>query len=162
MGNGDPCARSSSPSRWDQVRRAGCKIEMAVENGLLILMVLVVFVQVGLRYLLNASLDWAEELARMAFVWLVFLGAMTALRRQVHLGVDLLVRVLPASVTCWIERVVRLCLVVTLALFVYYGTTLAVDGYIIRTPVLTIPWTYIYAAVPLSALGMLLQLVRRR
>ena len=161
MSTREPTVQSLQTSRWDRLRKSASQIEIVVENGLLVLMVLVVFVQGALRYLFNASLDWAEELARIAFVWLVFLGAMTALGHQAHLGVDVLVRVLPPDLARWADRVVRLCLMVTLTLFVYYGTAMAVDGYIIRTPVLAFPWTYIYATVPVSALGMLLQLLRK-
>ncbi|GEN28342.1 hypothetical protein HVA01_19880 [Halovibrio variabilis] len=47
------------------------------------------------RALFNHSLPWADELARMLFVWLVFIGAAAAFSRYEHIAVDALVRRLP-------------------------------------------------------------------
>ena len=37
--------------------------------------------QVFFRYVLNASLSWSEELTRLLFVWLTFLGFGLAAQR---------------------------------------------------------------------------------
>lgn len=47
------------------------------------------------RALFNNSLPWADELARMLFIWLVFIGAAAAFSRYEHIAVDALVRRLP-------------------------------------------------------------------
>lgn len=47
------------------------------------------------RALFNHSLPWADELARMLFIWLVFIGAAAAFSRYEHIAVDALVRRLP-------------------------------------------------------------------
>lgn len=47
------------------------------------------------RALFNHSLPWADELARMLFIWLVFVGAAAAFARYEHIAVDALVRRLP-------------------------------------------------------------------
>ncbi len=47
------------------------------------------------RALFNYSLPWADELARMLFIWLVFIGAAAAFSRYEHIAVDALVRRLP-------------------------------------------------------------------
>ena len=146
-------------SRWNRIRDLIYQFEAAVENTLLIVMVLLVCVQTGLRYFLHISLDWAEDVSRVSFVWLVFLGAMTALRSGSHMGVDILTRFLPGYAARWAERVGTLCVTATLILFIYYGTALCLNSYILRTPVLGLPWTYVYAVVPLSAFGMLLTLL---
>ena len=54
-----------------------------------------VFGNVVLRYGFNSGLTASEELSRLFFVWLTFLGAVVALREHGHLGVDTLVRRLP-------------------------------------------------------------------
>ncbi len=57
----------------------------------LLLMVVLVFGNVVLRYAFNAGITISEELARWLFVWLTFLGAVAALVEHGHLGTDLLV-----------------------------------------------------------------------
>lgn len=148
--------------RGGRIRERLLQLEAAVENTLLVIMVVIVCAQAVLRNVLSISLDWGEDVSRVAFVWLVFLGAMTALRAGAHMGVDVLVRFLPAPAARWVDRVGRLCIMAALLVFIYYGTRLSLNSYIIRTPVLGLPWTYIYAVVPLSALGMLVTLLGKR
>jgi TRAP-type transport system small permease protein len=59
-------------------------------------MVVLVFTNVVLRYVFNSGIATSEELSRWLLVWLTFLGAIVALREHAHLGVDTLVRALPA------------------------------------------------------------------
>lgn len=60
-------------------------------------MSLAVFLNVILRYIFDSGLTWSEEISRYFFVWLVFLGAIAALKDKMHLGVDLVVKALPRN-----------------------------------------------------------------
>ncbi|MBZ9655595.1 TRAP transporter small permease [Phyllobacterium lublinensis] len=60
-------------------------------------MVVLVFGNVVLRYAFNAGITYSEELSRIFFVWLTFLGAVVAMREHAHLGMDSLLRRLPPS-----------------------------------------------------------------
>lgn len=53
-------------------------------------MVVLVFGNVVLRYMFNSGIVAAEELARLLFVWMVFLGATLALRTKQHIGLEML------------------------------------------------------------------------
>jgi TRAP-type C4-dicarboxylate transport system permease small subunit len=64
--------------------------------ALLAAMVVLVFGNVVLRYAFNTGITYSEELSRIFFVWLTFLGAVVAMREHAHLGVDSLLRRLPA------------------------------------------------------------------
>ena len=63
----------------------------------LAVMVMLVFGNVVLRYVFNSGIAISEELSRWLLVWLTFLGAIVALRQHAHLGVDTLIRALPAQ-----------------------------------------------------------------
>lgn len=58
-------------------------------------MVLVVFLQVLTRYLLDIALIWSEEIARLLFISLIFIGAAVLARRREHLTVTVFVDLLP-------------------------------------------------------------------
>jgi TRAP-type C4-dicarboxylate transport system permease small subunit len=58
----------------------------------LAVMVILVFGNVVLRYAFNTGISVSDELSRLLFVWMVFLGAAVTLCEQAHLGVDTLVR----------------------------------------------------------------------
>lgn len=55
-------------------------------------MLVLVFGNVVLRYAFNTGIPVSDELSRLLFVWMVFLGAAVTLYEQAHLGVDTLVR----------------------------------------------------------------------
>lgn len=63
----------------------------------LLLMVVLVFGNVVLRYGFNRGITLSEELSRWLFVWMTFLGALVALRNHAHLGTDSLVARLPVA-----------------------------------------------------------------
>jgi TRAP-type C4-dicarboxylate transport system permease small subunit len=64
---------------------------------LMVAMVVMVFGNVVLRYGFNSGINISDEMARYCFVWLTYIGAMVAMREGGHLGVDTLVKRLPAG-----------------------------------------------------------------
>lgn len=58
---------------------------------------LVVFLQFFTRYVLNNSLGWTEEIARYLLIGVTFIGAISAVRRESHIAVELIYRWLPRS-----------------------------------------------------------------
>lgn len=64
--------------------------------GLCVLvMVLLVFGNVVLRYGFNSGITVSEEVARLSFVWLIFLGTVIAFRTKQHLGINMLLDRMP-------------------------------------------------------------------
>ena len=80
--------------------------------ALLALMVILVFSNVILRYGFNSGITVSEELSRWFFVWMIFLGAVVAIKERAHLGTDMLVSRLPAFGK-------KICLVLTYSLMIY-------------------------------------------
>jgi TRAP-type transport system small permease protein len=89
-----------------------CRILKASIAACLAVMVVLVFGNVVLRYAFNSGITMSEELSRWLMVWLTFLGAVVALREHRHLGVDTLVRALPAAGK-------RICFVLSYGLMLY-------------------------------------------
>jgi TRAP-type C4-dicarboxylate transport system permease small subunit len=67
-------------------------------------MVTVVSAQVLLRYGFNRSIDWADEIGRLAFVWSIFLAIPLGVRRGAHIGIDLLTDALPEALRKGLKR----------------------------------------------------------
>jgi TRAP-type C4-dicarboxylate transport system permease small subunit len=89
-----------------------CGVLKVLVGICLAVMVVLVFGNVCLRYGFNSGITVSEELSRWLLVWLTFLGAIVALREHAHLGVDTLVRALPAAGK-------RLCFVISYILMLY-------------------------------------------
>ncbi|PTW51405.1 TRAP transporter small permease [Rhodovulum kholense] len=58
-------------------------------------MTLLIAAQVFQRYVLSSSIDAADELSRLFFVWSIFLAIPHGIRRGVHVGIDIVLRLLP-------------------------------------------------------------------
>ncbi len=89
-----------------------CRAIDALTALLLVIMVLLVFGNVVLRYAFNSGITISEEMSRWLFVWLTFLGAIVAIKEHGHLGTDMLVAHLPV----WGKK---LCFVVGHVLMLY-------------------------------------------
>jgi TRAP-type transport system small permease protein len=68
-----------------------CKLLDILMALFLVLMVIMVFGNVVLRYGFNSGIAISEELSRWLFVWMTFMGAVVALRERGHLGTDMLI-----------------------------------------------------------------------
>ncbi len=62
----------------------------------LAIMVVVIFLQVIFRFVISSPLPWSEELARYILVWISFLGASIGVKRQSHLGIEVVTKLLSA------------------------------------------------------------------
>jgi TRAP-type transport system small permease protein len=87
-------------------------------------MVVVVGSQVALRYGFNSSLDWADEIARMSFVWSIFLAIALGVKTGSHIGIEVVVARFPPRVRDALGRLVAL--VCASALLLVAGETLSV------------------------------------
>lgn len=67
-------------------------------------MVATVTAQVALRYGFNRSIDWADEVSRLAFVWSIFLAIPLGVRQGAHIGIDIVVQRFPAPVQRGLRR----------------------------------------------------------
>lgn len=55
------------------------------------LMTLITFANVVARYLFNSNILWALELTVFLFAWLVLMGSSYAVKKHVHIGVDIVI-----------------------------------------------------------------------
>lgn len=115
-----------------------------------VLMVAVTLAQVIFRYLIAAPLPWSEELARYCFVWIVFLGGAIGLSRGFHLGVDLLVNLLPAPIRRGLDLLTS-TLIVCFAVAVINASLPVISMNMMqRSPALGVQMSWIYIAIPIS------------
>lgn len=57
--------------------------------------VLITLAAVWWRYVLDAPLAWTEQVSRIVFVWVTFLGAAVLYRERAHVAIDMFVLALP-------------------------------------------------------------------
>ena len=83
---------------------------------ILMLMIVLVFANVVLRYGLSSGLREAVELSRLGLVWLVMLGAAVLLRRNEHLAIAEFSEVLMPRLVPLLRRLAYLVVVVSMVM----------------------------------------------
>jgi TRAP-type C4-dicarboxylate transport system permease small subunit len=116
-----------------------------------------ILVSIGARYLNLpiTNLDWVEETSRFLFIWLCFLGAALAVEQGSHIRIDFFARLLPARLQRSLEVLVALAMLVFAAIVTYEGIVVALRAGD-RSPVLLIPMSFAYLALPVSTAPMVL------
>lgn len=125
---------------------------------LLAAMTILVFLQVLFRYVLNAPLDWSEELSTFTFVWMALLGASIGLKNNEHPRLDLLLN----SLTPVRKKVVTVSCNIAILFMLYilfvYGWRLTVSMKSQLTAALGYSVSFVYVVLPISAAIMFIHL----
>jgi len=123
---------------------------------LLALMVLLALAQIFSRALFSHSLDWAEELARMALVWSVFLTAPFAYRGGAHIAISAFAEALPRRLLLAVAVVVNLLIVWICVVLLIESDGLFRRGLSIVASSMPFPMAFVYAIVPASFAALIL------
>lgn len=118
----------------------------------LVVMIVAVGLQVVYRYVLNDPLAGSEEIGRLAFIWVTFIGAVVATRDNLHVRIDYFVNQLRprAARRCTLlSHFVTACFG---ALMVWVGVQLSIFSWDYESASLQFPMTFVHAAVPVSGL----------
>jgi len=141
------------------IRRA---LSHLVEGVLLVLMVALcvdVFLGVFSRYVMGRTFTWYDEIARLCFVWIIFLGAAVGVRRSAHFRLQLIVDRLPPALQAT-ARVVSVAAIAGFgALLIWQGRLLVELGQFQTTPVMGLSKQWIYASMPVGGALMILYAV---
>ena len=139
------------------IRKIGKIFNKFEENALIIslaVMVIVIFMQVVMRYIFNNSLSWSEEFARYLFVWFSWMGVSAGLKDGEHLKVELLsMSLLKRGLIKSNEIVaiiVSLIWLATTLIVTYYGfeVVAAQMDMNVLTPAMRLPVWIAYLSIP--------------
>ena len=141
--------------------------DLILSGFFLCITVLVVIVNVALRYLFHGGIFWAEEVATTSFIWSVFIGSAAAYRYKMHIGIDLVSRFGPAKWRSFVAVVIDVMMLVINGYIVYLSIIFTNANKLKRTPVLDIPALYVnlaltvgFSLMVLYALGYLYRDIR--
>ncbi|WP_019119883.1 TRAP transporter small permease [Brevibacillus massiliensis] len=134
-------------------------LDRIVQNLTIILfssMTIIVFSQVFARFVLNQSIDWAEEYARYAMIWIAFLGAAMGVKRGEHTRIDFFINLLKPNIKKWMEVFNCLLCIVFLGFLTYYAIDFFPRAMIMKSTALEIPMGAIQLILPISGVIMIL------
>jgi TRAP-type transport system small permease protein len=118
---------------------AACRVGEAVAMVMLALVTALILLMIVGRELLNDGVPWADELARLGGLGLIFLTAPLLLARGEHVKVDFFVNRLPEGAQRAMLRLVDLLTVVFCGLFLVAGWFFLQRAGRFSTPALSLP-----------------------
>lgn len=128
------------------------RVIMAVSSFVLFA---VTFMQVVWRFVLSSPLPWSQDVIRLCFTYLVFVGAAYCVRDNAHLGIDFVLSMLKPRLKQIVELLINVLLIGFFVFLAYYGFVFAQSGSAQMAPYLPIKMSYYYASVPVSAVLMI-------
>nr|WP_217351901.1 TRAP transporter small permease [Ruegeria sp. HKCCD8929] len=127
--------------------------EKVLASALLAAIVLLIFGNVFMRYILNASLSWGEELTLWLFVWFVWLGVSYAFHMGDHVRITVLRDVLSERARLYADVVIALLVLGFLIVLTIECIKLIRQPFVASqtSVVLGLPIPILYASAPVGA-----------
>jgi TRAP-type C4-dicarboxylate transport system permease small subunit len=144
------------------------RVFVGLNRWLLILllasMVVIVFANVVMRYVIGTSVIWSEEAARHLMIWMTFVGSGLALRTGAQLGIDSLQGVLPERGARLLRLALALGMLLLFVLLAWHGVDYALRTRFQTSAALGVSMMYVYIGMPVGCALMaahLLLILRR-
>jgi TRAP-type C4-dicarboxylate transport system permease small subunit len=126
---------------------------------LFIYMVLAVFYQVLGRYVFSYKLGAAAETATMAQIWMILLASGIAMKKNMHVGVDILLRKLNVKAQKIVVAASTIIIMIFLIMVLKGSVQLIIVGAQSTSPAISIPMCIPYLSVPIGIVYIMLELI---
>ncbi len=155
--------KSLLPLNW--LKKYIQNFEEITGSVLLVLMCFIAILQAGSRFLskINSNIkpvSWTQEACTLLFIFMAFTGASLALKTGDHFAVEVLQKKAPPYMRSMLGIFTSAVIVLFSVLLIFFGFVFAKNGMHAITPSLQIPKPFVYAAVPLGGMIMLVRSVQ--
>ncbi len=108
-----------------------------------------------MRYFFNSGIPWSEEFTRFLFIWIIFLGAIGALKENSHLGFTSLIQKLPKTAKLVVYIISQSLVLACLVVFFIGSIEMTKMGMHTLAPATEIPLAFMYGVgIPCSFVMM--------
>lgn len=135
-------------------------MEELVASAFFLVTLLLVLVNIFMRYFLKTGIPWSEEVATGCFVWTVFIGAAAAFKENQHIGIDVLVKYLSSKNKKAVRIFVDLLVIVVIGFITVLSIQYIMTTYTKVTPVLGVSSAFISASIPVGFFIMLIRSIQ--
>ncbi|SMB89644.1 TRAP-type C4-dicarboxylate transport system, small permease component [Pasteurella testudinis DSM 23072] len=123
---------------------------------MLVVMIALVFLNVILRFFFNSGLVWSEEVSRYVFVYVIYLGAIVAMKENSHLGVDTLIKNVPEKVKLVLFVLGRLIIITVMAILVKGTYAMVIQSMTAKAAATGLPLSFVYGIGLLTGSAIIL------
>ena len=118
----------------------------------LIVIFIACLLQVFSRYVLNASIGWTEEGARYAYAGLGMLGTPVALRKGLHITINILETKLKGKALMIQKIIIDICVFAASGVIFVYGIKFIAKSSGFYSSVMRLPMWVVYYVIPLCGI----------
>lgn len=149
---------ANEKSLYGKITKVIDKAEDVCLVSMFALMVFFIFLQIIMRFIVNHSLVWSEELGKFIFVWISWLGISIGERRNEHIKITLLVDKLSPKWQKIFEIIAYLILAAIILVTLYYAVVMVQFQVRVRYAGIKISTSWGYLSLVLGCSFMLLRL----
>lgn len=136
-------------------------LEEIIGSGLFLVMLVVLVIQTLSRQGIGVSLVWTEEFSKLVFIYAAYLGMAACIKDNSHVAIDVLFEKLPAKAQKWVYMFNQLLILSALVVMFFISIPIMQKQAHLTIVTLQIPYTYMYAALPILSLLMIYRLIER-
>lgn len=109
----------------------------------------------------DSGLPQCEEIARIAFIWMIFFGAAVALIEYRHIGIAGIPEMVSPKIALILKTIAVIVMIGIVGVVFHGAYDLFINGLGGKTPVMAVPIGFVYGPIIVSLGAMLIILVAR-
>lgn len=110
-----------------------------------------------MRYVFNSPIIFAVELGRYSFAAIVYLGSIFVMREDGHIGLDIIVDMLPKAIRTIIKKLSRIFVLAYMGLFCYESCRMVMGNWTNRSSTMGIPMSVVYIVMVIGSAGIFIE-----
>lgn len=119
----------------------------------MVLLVLIIFTHVIMRYVFNSGLSWSEEVSSFILVpAFVFLGMALGVDENIHININILSRKIPAWLDSLLDKLKYILYIIVSCVMIFFGSRLALITSRSVLPATEWPASLQYIIMPVSGI----------
>lgn len=126
------------------------KVLLGALTAIISAMLIVCWLHIYYRYILNNSLTWSEEFMRILLVWFCMLSVSILAVRREHVSIVVFKGMMPKRVGHVLDRFTQILTFVTSVGMFWLGVRMVISAGSRLTPAMHFPYAWAYAAVPVA------------
>ena len=132
-----------------------CKLEESLISFILCALTFLIFISAIGRFV-GKPINWAVDISLLLFAWGAFLGADVGIRENRIINVDFLTAKMPPAMQRTLAILWSACIILFLAVIIVYGIPLCISNAKRQFQNITMSYSWVTAAVPVSAFLMII------
>lgn len=136
------------------------KAEELISSSLLCLISVLVFISAVARTI-GRPINWAQDVALLAFAWLTFIGADVLARSGKLINIDMFIYKMPKGFQKLVGIVFDFMIIVFLAFLVFFGYSLVTQSWYRVFNTLKLSYAWCTLSVPVGSLLLITSMIRR-